>query len=106
MKKKPPWPSVTQHAAHHKDEANALNGTEHVTFPVNEFSLFHELFAGCASADGTRNVSVLSVSTSNTRFDSCTTLRSPIASSSFSFHSARACAESANSVHGPPSRPL
>lgn len=72
-----------------------LNGTEQVTLPVNELSEFHDWFVGGESIDGTTNVSGLSVSTSKTLFDSCTTLRSPIASSSFSFHSVRTCEDSA-----------
>jgi hypothetical protein len=75
-----------------------LNGTEQVTFPVKELSVFHDWFVGGPSIDGTTNVSELSVSTSNTLFDSCTTLRNPIASWSLSFHSARACEESAYTV--------
>ena len=67
-----------------------LNGTEQVTLPVNELSEFHDWFVGGESIDGTTNVSELSVSTSKTLLDSCTTLRNPIASSSFSFHSVRA----------------
>jgi len=83
-----------------------LNGTEQVTLPVNELSAFHEWFVGGESIDGTTNVSELSVSTSKTLFDSCTTLRNPVASSSFSFHSERACADSAYTVYNPPSRPV
>lgn len=72
-----------------------LKGTEQVTFPVSALSEFHEWFVGAASNDGTAKVSELSVSTSNTLLDSCTTWRNPIASWSLSFHSVRACEDSA-----------
>jgi hypothetical protein len=84
----------------------SLNGTEQVTLPVNKPSKIHDWFVGEESIDGTANVSELSVSTSKTLFDSCTTLRNPIASSSFSFHSVRACEDSAYRVYSPPSRPV
>jgi hypothetical protein len=83
-----------------------LNGTEQVTLPMNELSEFHDWFVGGESTDGTTNVSEHSVSTSKTLFDSCTTLRNPIASSSFSIHSVRACEDSAYRVYSPPSRPV
>ena len=84
-----------------------LNGTEQVTLPVNAFSP-HELFELLLLfiIDGTKNVSALSVSISNTLFESCTTFLSPIASSSFCFHSLRACVDSAKTVYRPPRRPL
>jgi hypothetical protein len=52
------------------------------------------------------NVSELSVSTSKTLFDSCMSLRNPIASSSFSFHSVRTCKDSAYRVYSLPRRPV
>lgn len=70
-------------------------GTEHVTFPVNTFSSFQDELCWLACIDGTKKVSELSVSISNTLFASVTTFLSTIASSSFCFHSARACADSA-----------
>jgi hypothetical protein len=81
-----------------------LNGVEQVTLPVNELSEFRDWFVGGVSIDGTTNVSELSISTSKALFDSCTTLRNPIVSSSFSFHSVRACEDSAHRVNSPPSR--
>jgi hypothetical protein len=60
-----------------------LNGTEQVTLPVNELSEFHDGYVGGEGIDGTTNVSELIVSTSKTLSDSCTTLRNPIACSSF-----------------------
>ena len=56
--------------------------------------------------EGTKNVSALNVSISKTLFESCTTLRNPIASSSFAFHSFRAWVDSAKTVYRPPRRPL
>lgn len=76
-----------------------------MTLPVNAFS-FHEVFELLFIIDGTKNVSALSVSISNTLFESCTTFLSPIASSSFCFHSLRACGVSAKTVYRPPKRPL
>ena len=46
------------------------NGTEQVTFPVNEFSWLHDGVAAPVSTEGTRNVSALRVSISNTLLDS------------------------------------
>jgi hypothetical protein len=83
-----------------------LNGTEQVTMPVKELSEIRDCLVGGESIDGTTKVSELSVSTSKTLFDSCTTLRNPIASLSFSFHSVRACEDSAYRVYSPPSRPV
>jgi hypothetical protein len=73
-----------------------------VTSPVNMLSEFYDWFVG----DGTTNVIELSISTSKTMFDSCTTLRNPIASSSFSFHSVRACEDLAYTVYESPTWPV
>ena len=49
---------------------DSLNGTEHVTLPVNEFSWFHDGAVVLAEIAGTKKVSVLSGSISNTLLDS------------------------------------
>jgi hypothetical protein len=75
-----------------------------VTFPVNMLSEFYDWFV----SDGSTNVIELTFSTSKTMFDSgsCTTLRNPIASSSFSFHSVRACEDLAYTVYGSQTWPV
>ena len=83
----------------------SLKGTEQVTLPVKAFSWLHDVFE-LLMIEGTKNVSELSVSISNTLFESCTTFRKPMASSSFCFHSARVWADSAKTVYSPPKRPL
>ena len=85
---------------------NLLKGIEQVTFPVISPPSLHVGNALGAAAGCMLNVLMLSVSISNTLFDSCTTLRRPIASSNFCFHSVRPCTESAYSVQGPPNRAL
>ena len=64
------FPNDQNECASPTNPIRLLNGTEHVTLPVNELSVFHEWFVWGVSIDGTTNVSELSVSTSNTLFDS------------------------------------
>ena len=66
-----------------------LKGIEHVTLPVIMPSVHGNDGAGDVTRGEVLNVCMLRVSISNTLFASWTTLRSPVASSSFSFHSSR-----------------
>jgi hypothetical protein len=83
-----------------------LKGTEHVTFPVGSPSLHIEDIVRAGTPGTVLKVCMLSVSISNTLFDSWTTRRSPVASSSFCFHSRRVWNEFVKRICEPPKRPL
>lgn len=90
----------------HEGLGNSLNGTEQVTFPPTVIVSLHGGMAWVPVAEGTRNVSELNVSISNTLFDSMTTLLKPKVSSNFLCHSVRTNADSAYKTQGPPNRPV